>query len=181
MSTATKLNYSPEDLLSMPDQGRYELVDGQLMERNVSKRSSRVSTRLLVFLGHFVSANNLGVVFQSDLGLQIFRDANRVRFADGSFYAGGHEEIPDGPGFLRTPPDLVFEVVSEHDGAVDLDLKVTEYLQAGVRLVWVVYPDSNKVNVFRPGQLAARLSVGDFPDGEDVVPGFSLPVADIFA
>lgn len=181
MATASRLSYTADDLLAMPDQGRYELIDGYLVERIVSKRSSRISTRLLVFLGQFVSANNLGVVFQSDLGLQTFRDADRVRFADGSFYAGDHEESPDGPGYLRTPPDLVFEVVSEHDGAVDLDLKVTEYLQAGVRLVWVVYPDSNKVNVFRPGQLAARLSVGDTLNGEGVVPGFSLPVTDLFA
>ncbi|MEO8540535.1 MAG: Uma2 family endonuclease [bacterium] len=180
MGIATKLNYTPEDLLAMPDNGRYELVDGQLLEQNVGKRSSRISTRLLVFLGQFVSLNNLGVVFQSDLGLQIFPDAGRVRFADGSFYADGHDESPDGPGYLHTPPDLVFEVVSEHDGAVDLDLKVTEYLQAGVRLVWVVYPESNKVNVFRPGRLASRLSVGDMLDGEDVVPGFTLPVSDLF-
>ena len=180
MATPTRTRVTAEELLAMPDLGRYELVDGELLERNVSKRSSRISTRLLIFLGQFVEANRLGVVFQSDLGLQIFAQTSKVRFADGSFYGNGHEEIPDGDGFLHTAPDLVFEVVSPNDISEDVEKKVAEYLEVGVRMVWVIHPDVRSVYVLRPAGLEARISGDGVLSGMDVVPGFELPLATLF-
>jgi Uma2 family endonuclease len=181
MGIATKLNYLPEDLLSMPDRGRYELVDGQLLERNVSYDTSVIGLVLNARLAMYVLAHKLGWVAQSDAGLQIFdRSPRKVRFADGSFLS--ITRMPNRPprGHLRIAPDLTIEIVSPHDEAAEVEQKVAEYFDAGVRLVWVVYPATRSVMVYRPGGKETRLSDSDLLTGEDVVPGFEMPVAEIF-
>src|SRR5512146_825952 len=86
----TATHYTPEDLLALPDYGRYELIDGHLVERKLGAKSSYVATNLLVLMGYFVRNHNLGLVFQADCGYQIFaEEPNRVRFADGSFMRRG--------------------------------------------------------------------------------------------
>ncbi len=181
MGIATKLNYSPEDLLSMPDRGRYELVDGDLVERNVSIESSMIAAIINGRLVAFVLAQKLGWVFQADGGLQIFEShPGRVRFGDGAFIS--RNRLPSRPsdGHLKVAPELVIEVISPNDEAADVNAKVREYLSAGVLLVWVVYPDSRSIDVYRASANNSQLSVEDTLSGEDVVPGFELPVAEIF-
>lgn len=181
MSIATKLNYTPEDLLSMPDRGVQDLIDGQLVERHVSFETSMIALIINGRLMAHVVANKLGWVAQSDGGLQIFDDAPmKVRFADGAFVSRARSPHRPGDGHLRVAPDLVIEVVSPIDVAAEIDVKVAEYLNAGVRLIWVVYPETRAVNVFRPGGQDSRLTESETLSGEDVVPGFELPVAEIF-
>lgn len=128
-----------------------------------------------------VLAHKLGWVAQSDGGLQIFADApSKVRFADGAFISRERALQRPGDGHLRVAPDLVLEVVSPNDIAGEVDIKVAEYLDAGVRLIWVVYPETKAVHIFRPGGQDSRVAVGGTLSGEDVVPGFELPVAEIF-
>ena len=74
----------------------------------------------------------------------------------------------------------MLEVVSPNDLAWEVDMKVTEYLQAGVRLVWVFYPDTRTVWVSRADGQAARLGASETLSGADVLPGFTCPVADVF-
>ena len=83
-------------------------------------------------------------------------------------------------GYLDLVPDLVVEVVSPSDSQPEIDAKVGLYLAAGARLVWVAYPRPRSVRVHRPGREPVELSEGDVLDGEDVLPGFRLPVADAF-
>lgn len=181
MSLATKLNYTPEDLLSMPDRGRYELIDGQLVERNMSFESSMVAVIINGRLGQYVLTHRLGWFCGPDGGLQIFRDSpNKVRFADGAFISRERSPLRPTEGHLRTAPELVFEVVSPNDGATDVNEKVREYLAAGVLLVWVVYPESRSIDVYRASANNSQLSEADELSGEDVVPGFALPVREIF-
>jgi len=78
-------------------------------------------------------------------------------------------------------PDLVVEVVSSRDREREIAEKVRMWLDAGVRMVWVVYRVRRAIEVFRPGQSATVLSEQDALDGMDVVPGFSTPIAEIFA
>ena len=181
MGIATKLNYTPEDLLSMPDRGRYELIDGQLLERNVSSESSMVALILNARLIAFVLANKLGWMVQADGGLQIFPDTpGKVRFGDGAFISKRRMPERPGAGHLRAAPELVVEVVSPNDTAEEVDEKNEEYLRAGVLRVWVVYPATRSVTVIRPGGNETRLTSADMLSGEDVLPGFEVPVADLF-
>jgi Uma2 family endonuclease len=89
------------------------------------------------------------------------------------------ERLPKGWGTLV--PDLVVEVVSTWDTNKQVQEKAKDWLDAGVRLLWIVYPDARTVHVHRPGQELRVLSEDGVLDGEEVVPGFSLPVGEIFA
>jgi Uma2 family endonuclease len=77
-------------------------------------------------------------------------------------------------------PDLLIEVVSPNDLAWEVEAKVTEYLRAGVPLLWVFYPDTCTVWVYRASGQVTHLSVEDTLSGEEVLPGFTCPVAEVF-
>ena len=174
--------YSPEDFSVLRDQRGFELIDGRLREKAMGMEAGMVGARLLGLLGAHVMANSLGHVVNSECGYQIFADRpSRIRKPDGSFVARG--KLPDEKPFRgnsRVPPDLAFEVVSPNDFAEDVNERVVDFLGAGVRLVWVVYPSTRTVQVFRPGGVAAHLTATDELGGEDVVPGFSCRISDIF-
>ena len=138
MTLATTVtHYTPEDLLTLPDYGRYELIDGQLVERKMGATSSLTATNLLGLVWYFVRSNNLELVFQADCGYQIFaEESGRVRFADGSFIRRG--QLPEGrvpQGHCRVTPDLVIEAVSPNDTAYEVEDTIAQWLGAGVRLV----------------------------------------------
>lgn len=165
----------------MPDRGRYELVDGRLVERNVSIESSMIAAIINGRLIAFVLANRLGWVFQADGGLQIFTSTpERVRFGDGAFISRRRMPERPGHGHLKVAPELVIEVISPNDEAADVNAKVREYLAAGVLLIWVVYPESRSIDIYRASANNSQLSDQDTLTGEDVVPGFELPVSEIF-
>jgi Uma2 family endonuclease len=113
---------------------------------------------------------------------QIFPDApNQVRFPDGSFIRRGrlpHDVPPH--GHVRIVPDLLIEVMSPNDLAWEVEVKVTEYLRDGVQLLWVFYPDTCTVWVYRASGQVMHLSVADTLSGEEVLPGFTCPVAEVF-
>lgn len=88
------------------------------------------------------------------------------------------EQPPE--GHIRIAPDLAVEVVSPHDLAYDVDSKVEDYLQADVRLVWVVNPVTRTVRVHRPDGPGTTLRLDDELTGGDVLPGFRCPLRDIF-
>ena len=142
MSTVTKPQFTPEDLLAMPDGDRYELVDGQLVERTMGALSTYIAGELFLLLGAFCKGHCLGWVFPGECSYQCFPDApKKVRKPDVSFIRRGRlpgERIPE--GHVPIPPDLAAEVISPNDLAYETDKKVEEYLGAGVRLVWVVNP-----------------------------------------
>jgi len=184
MSTAvaTKTRYTPEDLLAMPDGKSYELVDGQLVERNMGAKSSWVGGRLLVRLEGFCEEHSLGWVFPADNGFQCFsHKPGLVRKPDVSFVRYGRlpgEMLPE--GWIKIPPDLAVEVVSPNDEIEELEEKLDDYQKAGVPLIWVIHPKSRSVMVHRHDGSASRLLESDELSGEDVIPGFRCKVEDFF-
>jgi Uma2 family endonuclease len=174
--------YTPEDLLAMPDGHRFDLIDGHLVERNMGAESSWIAQQINRYLGNYAEASQHGLVLGPDCGYQIFPDdPNRVRFPDGSFIRSGrlpNDALPR--GHIRVVPDLLLEVVPPNDLAWEVDTKVTEYLQAGVPLIWVFYPDTRTVSVYRADGKAARLGADETLSGEEVLPGFTCLVTDVF-
>ena len=177
---------TPEDLDRMPDNVAFELVNGTLVERNMGLESSKIAGRILGLLFLFLRARPLGELFMSDAGFQCFADdSNKVRRPDVSFIRNGRlpgNKTPKGWG--RIAPDLVVEVISPNDIADDVQEKVTEWLAAGVSLVWVVYPSTRTVRVHRP-HLSPSGRVSDLTDadtlsGEEVLPGFTCSLREIF-
>ena len=181
-SISSEVRYTPEDLLNMPDGHRYELINGQLVERNMGAESSRVAMLVNTKLQHFAESHGLGLVWGPDCGYQIFGDdANRLRYADGSFVRRGR--LPGDvspPGHMRIAPDLALEVVSPNDLAWEVQAKVVDWLAAGVKLLWVLYPDTRSVHVYRPDGGELHLRPDDELSGGTVIPGFSCRVADCF-
>jgi Uma2 family endonuclease len=183
MSTvATNTRYTPEDLLAMPQGVDFELVNGELVRRNMGFRSSRVGGRVFRLMDMHSEANGLGWVLPADVGYQCFPDDPiNVRKPDVSFIRRerllAHQE-PE--GYARIAPDLAVEVVSPNDLFEELAEKVEEYLAAGVRLVWVVDPTAQRVLVYRADGTGTILRADDELSGEDVLPGFRCRVGDLF-
>ena len=122
------------------------------------------------------------MVFATDCGYQIYSDdSDKVRFPDGSFIQSGRLPNDEPPsGHIRIAPDWALEVISPNDLAWKVQVKAQEYLAVGVRVVWVVYPDSREVLVYHGDSEVERLSSNDELGGYVVFPGFSCPVSDIF-
>lgn len=183
MSTvAQETRYTPEDLLKMPDGDRYELVDGQLVESSMSLQANYVTGLILALLFDFVRSIRSGWVFTEGASYQCFAiSPTMVRKPDISYVRFGrfpNEQLPE--GHCKLAPDLAVEVLSPNDVAYEVDHKVTEYLEAGVRLVWVVNPDDRNVKVYRPDSPGVILRENDELTGEDVLPGFRCRVGDFF-
>lgn len=179
MTAPSHPRVSPEALLEMKDGPSYELLDGQLVEREVSRLSSKVGLRIGRLLAAFVDEHRLGDAYESELGIRIFPDSDRTRRADVSFVS--QKRLPVGDSsFLRIPPDLVVEVVSPTNGAWQLRAKVDEWLANGVPLVWVAFPTAREVHVYRASGHHSILTAADEITGEDVVPGFACKVAEFF-
>jgi Uma2 family endonuclease len=136
-----------------------------------------------VLLNQFVRQHRLGWVFSSDTGYRLDpARTNHVRKPDASFVRSGR--LPnDKPAdtYDQLAPDLAIESVSPNDTVLELEEKIEEYLQAGVRLIWVINPDLRTVKIYRPGRPIQEVRSGDELSGEDVVPGFSCQVSDLFA
>jgi Uma2 family endonuclease len=143
----------------------YEFVDGRLVEKPSGAQSSHVTVRLLTRLEGATKSGGLGFVFTSGCGYQIFKkDPTRVRRPDLSVVARGRlagDRLPEGN--MRIPPDLAVEVIS-NDSAEELEARVADYLGAGTRLMWVVYPKARSVwvicavEVVSPNDLAEEIA-----------------------
>lgn len=172
-----------DQLLEMPDDGmRRELVRGEVRVMSpAGGRHGRVGARILSRLDSFVEANGLGVVFNSDTGFRLSSDPDTVRMPDVSFVAQSRmDEIGDVDRFLPGAPDLAVEVVSPSDSFNDVDEKVAEYLAAGCKLVIVVNPRRRTATIHRSPTDVRPLTENDAIDGGDVVPGWTLPLRDLF-
>lgn len=182
MSTLQTRTYTPADLLAMPDSSGVELVQGNLVEKPVSVLSALVETKTLVKLGVYCEAHKSGVVLSSTNGIQCFPDEPRkVRKPDISFVKRerfSNEHLSE--GFLSIHPDLAIEVVSSHDEVAELHEKIEEYLAAGVPLVWVIDPETEIVIIHRKDGTLTKLHRNDELNGEDIIPGFSCKVAELF-
>ena len=182
MATRAKL-MTAEELLEMPDDGfRYELVRGELVKmapagRVHGKRGNRVNYSLSAH----VYENDLGETYLAETGFHLETDPDHVLAPDIAFVSREREEAtPDVDGFFPGPPDLAVEVVSPSDRLTEVADKVAEWLAAGTRMVVVVNPRNRTVQSHTLDGVT-ELTEADTLDGGDVVPGWRLPVADIFA
>jgi Uma2 family endonuclease len=184
MSTvAAPTRYTPEDLLKIPDGDRYELVNGRLVEHNMSAWSSYVGGKMYGRLDAYCEANQRGWVFPEGTTYQCFPDEpGKVRKADVSFIRADRMSLAQAAaeGHIPLAPDLAVEVISPNDLAYDVDVKVQEYLRAGVQLVWVINPQTRTVEVHRRQSAGTILGENDDLDGEDVLPGFRCRIGDLF-
>lgn len=157
-----------------------ELVRGVLVVREPPGfQHGQIMLRLGAQLLRHVEAHDLGVVVVGDPGFQLAADPDTVRGPDIAFIRRERMPSPAPTGFAVFPPDLVIEIRSPSDRPGDMLGKVADWLGAGVRLVWVIDPAHHLVHVYREDDSATIVGTDGSVDGEDVVPGFSCPVAAI--
>lgn len=172
-----------EELSRLPDDGlRHELVRGELLTMPLAGfEHGEVTSEISSFLDSYVRAHRLGCVVVGAVGFQLTTDPDTVRAPDVALVRDERlREIGVPSGYWPGAPDLAVEVISPDDLYLDVDDKVAEWLEHGTRLLLVVNPQRRAVAVHRPGQAAHILGEDDVLDGEDVVPGWSLRVGDLF-
>lgn len=180
MATQERL-YTVEDLEKLLDDGkRYELVRGELIVMPPPKREHGLVT---IYVGslilNFVISHNLGQV-TTESGYHLFENPDTVRAPDIAFIAKNRVP-PLTSEYDKIAPDLAVEVVSPSNTADDLNDKITQYFEAGVQLVWLVYPKTRTVYVYRSVKDVMVLDQNDTLDGGNVLPGFSVPVREFFS
>jgi Uma2 family endonuclease len=180
MATTSRRTATEDDLLAMPRNGdKYELVDGEIRVSPTGNRHSAVGAELVARLLAFVRERSLGHVMGADAGYRL--PGGNVRSPDVSFVAIGR--FPDDRptvDWARLAPDLAVEVLSPRDRTRHVLDKVGEYLDAGVRLVWIIDPQKKQATVYRSLVDGRHLGPDDHLDGEDVLPGFRCRLGDLF-
>jgi Uma2 family endonuclease len=169
----------PEDLLKLADNGLFELVDGKLVEKEMEFLSGRVVKKIVLKLGGFIEAQQLGELVV-EVSFQCFPEKpSQTRRPDLAFVSTTRlAAIPD-EGHVLVRPDLAIEVMSPNDNAVELDTKLMDYRSAGIPLVWVINPTNRIARVYRPDGSSQLLVESDALVGEDVVPGFRSTLGEL--
>lgn len=173
-----------EELYWLPDDGmRHELVDGEVRTMPPAGfEHGHVESNACLELSRFVRAGDLGWVVVGDTGFVLARSPDVVLGPDVAFVAKDRLPKPEERHrFAELAPDLVVEVVSPWDRPGEVTEKALRWVAAGVRLVWVVHPDQRSVAVYETGGTVRLLRGRDELDGGAVLPGFRLPLADLFA
>ncbi len=159
----------------------YELVDGVLLEKVMGYYESFVAGVILRMLANFVMEHDLGVVTGADGTVKLL--LNQVRIPDVSFVAWDqlpNRKLPAEP-IPQLAPNLAVEVISEGNTPREMERKLDEYFRAGVQLVWYVYPKTRTVRVFTATDQMSELSEDEVLQGGAALPGFELPLAELFA
>ena len=175
--------WTDEEFMALPDDGHhYEIINGELIAMgNSGALHGYVCSTLMILLGGYVRQHNLGAMLDSSTAFKM-KNGNK-RSPDIAFFAKerlqGIAVLPS--GYLEGAPDLAVEVLSPGNTVEEIDDKLTEYFENGSRLVWVINPTQHYVLVYRSAQEPDRLlKEKDSLDGEEVIPGFTLAIADLF-
>lgn len=172
-----------EDLEKLPSDVRCELIDGVLIEMPPANlEHGYTESNAGTLLSNHVRANRLGWVLTGDPGFILRRNPDTVRAPDVAFIRAGRFPAGRLPrrGFAEIAPDLVVEVISPSDTPAEVQAKVRDWIEAGVRMVWLMYPEQRTVHVIRSLQERLILDDSAVLDGGDMVPGFSCRVAELF-
>jgi Uma2 family endonuclease len=178
-----------DELLAMGDASHgFELVNGVLVRMSPTGfQHGGITLDLGSALNAYVKPRKLGKVMAAETGFLLSHagQPDTVLAPDVSFVHVDRLPAPTDPNitkFLPLAPDLVAEVASPDQYKPEMATKAQRYLEFGVHLVWIVWPGTKAVDVWRPGSDApvSTLAIGDALDGQDVVPGFSYPLAELF-
>lgn len=181
--SAQKTLVTADELLRISAQGqRCELIGGEILEMVPSGGiHGRVANRIAYLLTAYVESRDLGTVFAAETGFLIRRNPDTVRAPDVAFVA--KQRLPAeaiGTAYLEGAPDIAVEVISASDLASQVHAKTQAWLDAGARLVWVVYPDSRTVTVCRSPRDVTVLFEADTLDAKPVFDDFAVPLEDVF-
>lgn len=182
MTTSTAV--TAEQFLLLPDDlCRRDLMQGEVQTMAAAgTQHGMLAMRLGSAIGNYVDERGLGLVFAAETGFTLARNPDTVLAPDAAFLRA--DRVPAGAspeGFWEVAPDLVVEVDSPGDSLREVDAKVAAYLRYGVRLIWVARPRRREVVVYALGAAPRTLGIEATLDGGEVLPGFSYPLARLWA
>jgi len=157
-----------------------ELVDGVLVEKIMSSYESILAMVLVFYLQQYLQQSPLGVILGEAGQLRIL--PKKLRVPDVAFVSW--ERFPDGQlpkdRVYRVAPDLAVEILSEGNTKREMERKLDEYFEAGVRLVWYIDPRSRTATIYTDPNSGTEIDAEGFLDGKDILPGFSLRLGELF-
>jgi Uma2 family endonuclease len=176
----TRTLMSLEEFERLPDDGmRHELNEGELVSVTHPKfRHTWIVQNINERLSRFVNERGLGRVL-SEAAYLPSADPPTLRVPDVSFVRRERLGQPPPDDYFEGAPDLAVEIVWPSDSAEDLDLKVDQYLEAGSKVVWVVYPSTRRIHVYHPDGATEMLADGQDLEARALFPGWSVRVADL--
>src|SRR5579864_8004450 len=178
---STKTLITADELEQMPDDDsvRIELDEGELITMPpVGMDHGDCESNIDVLLASYVRKHRLGRVYVGDTGFRLRGDT--VRAPDIAFVRRDRVDAVYRRGFGRGAPDLAVEIFSPSDSIRQLMRKVKQYFAAGCHTVWIVYPEQQEVNVLEASGADRLLKAGDTIEAPELLPGFSVPVAEFF-
>lgn len=183
MTIAERATHTPQDVLRLADEGRFELVHGELVEKGMSKESNEIANIVAGELRAFLKRTTIARAYneQPFMCFGESDDPTRVRKPDVAVVLNANVAADaSDDSFFRLPPDIAIEVLSPNDRQGDRAEKLLDYERAKVPLVWIIDPDLREVTVRRPAGRIDTLRAADTLTAEPVLPGFSVKVADLF-
>lgn len=173
---------TPEKFFEHEGYRGHELIDGQIVEKSMGAEADFVSGQMLCDVNNYLRKNPIARAFGPETGYECFAKAQRPQLRKPDVSIVLTERLPEGKlplGYFKIRPDIVFESVSTHDKALDLERKLLQFHGAGVPLIWVVYPRVRTGRVLRPDGSMKLLREQDSFDGGDLLPGLSVPLVNI--
>ena len=157
-----------------------ELVRGEIVLMPLPKgRHGIICNRIGRFLGNLVDTRKLGWVTSNDTGVILERDPDTMRGPDVAYWSITRQpKMPE--NYFEIPPDIAVEVLSPDDRRKNVREKIKDYVKNGVKLVWLVDPDTRTVTVYQGSLRGSELDEADTLTGGDVLPGFTCKVSEFF-
>ncbi|MCB0065142.1 MAG: Uma2 family endonuclease [Caldilineaceae bacterium] len=168
-----------EEILQLPENSDrlLELVNGEIVEKMPTEEHGMIATNVNIALGLFSRETKSGRV-GTEVRYQTAEDEQNSRLSDVSFTSARRPVVRRGS--VPHYPDLAVEIKSPDDSVRKLREKAEYYLENGVAMVWLIYPEQRMVEVYTPDGDVEILFEGDMIDGGEVLPGFSMPVTEVF-
>lgn len=167
--------------LEAPRKRLCELIDGVLVEKAMGVLEGLFGLWIGRLIGNFVEEHDLGLVFGADSPFRF--QLGLIRYPDASYISWERipdEELPPAP-VARIVPDLAVEVISEGNTKREMEMKLDLYFQSGVRAAWIIDPATKTASVYSSRRRVKHLGIDGEIDGGKVLPGFKLPLTDMFA
>ncbi len=179
-SVETQKEWTADEFFHSPLSQNHEIVEGELIKTMPAGFIRGViALRAGRLIGNFVEEYNLGEVVAAEtgfiLGKKSFRGADAAFISTENLQKYGYPQ-----SFFPVAPDLAVEVASPGNSSEELMEKVNLYLQGGSKMVWIFYPKTKIVTVFRLNNVISLLRENETLDGEDVLPNFRLPLSKVF-
>jgi Uma2 family endonuclease len=174
---APQSRYTPDDVLRLEKEGLYELVNGRLVEKEMSSLANETAGLIAAALVMSVRNAKSGDAVYPEQTFQCFaHDPDLIRRPDIAVIVSGRRSSVPRRGHVPVAPDLAVEVISPNDTMYEFEEKLVDYRKARVPLVWEVNPEFRFVRVHYLDGRSERLKESDTLTGDTVLPGFSVTV-----